>query len=438
MSTDTKQDTSRNSATASRVPDGIRALALLVVITAHCLAWTRIDGHSMVNIIQHQPHLWWITWMVQIMPLFFVFAGTGLSKLASDKSGKRFVMRGFMLLSPASLIYLVSGLVGLCLIPIKKSIVASTVGLLLVQLTWFLAVYVVIIAITPLLNRFTSLVGIFAWCGLIAGIDALRIHVNQNLGWLNMIMVWSLFALIGMRLKDLQRMPKPVALFGFIVSWSCAWLAIHYGPYSKALVSIPGIPGISNLGPPSFVLACAGIGQIFLVIAGWNVLEKVFAQRYVWNVIGSFGMRSMQMYLHQMVFIMISVAPFLLISSYPQDLSLLWWLEHFAVLAVTLTLSWFSAPYLRQGADKVSRKLLVRLVPSVVAKRVDGISRGWARLLLGSTGVLMLGQSWTGVNNPLQPHSLFGLQIQPIILWLLILLSLAVMATVAPSRGRES
>ena len=436
MSTDTAA-AATSQTSASRVPDGVRALALLFVITAHCLAWTRTNDHGLSNIVSFNPGLWWTTWIVQIMPLFFFFAGTGLVKFGQEKSGKRYLMRGFMLLSPASFMYVFAFIVGIGMLPIKNSVVGTTVGLLLVQLTWFLAVYLLIVAITPLLSRFKSLGGIAVWLGLISGVDALRIHVDQNLGWINMILVWSWFALIGMRIRDLRHAPKALAFLGFIISWICAWAGIHWGPYSKALISVPGLSGLSNLGPPSIVLACAGVGQIFLVLAGWEVLERCFSHRIVWSVVGGFGMRSMQMYLHQMVFIMVGVAPFLLIESYPPAVNWLWWLEHLGVLAFTIACLWLSAPYLRRGADNFSRKVLVRVIPSALAQWTSRAPRGLARLILGVTGVLMLGLSGTGLNDPFGVHAVFSLPIRPVVLWTVVMMNLAIMATAAPRRGRD-
>lgn len=435
MSVDSAQVT---SAKVSRVPDGVRALALLFVITAHCLAWTRLNNHGLTNIIQFKPDLWWVTWIVQIMPLFFFFAGTGLSKFGQEKSGKRYLMRGFMLLSPATLMFVFSALVGLGMLPTKNSVVAQNVGLLLVQLTWFLAVYVLIVAITPFLSRFTSIGGIALWLGLVSGIDALRIHVNPGLGWLNMVVVWSLFAVVGMRIKDLQKSPKVIVFLGFIVAWLCAWAGIHFGPYSKALISVPGVPGLSNLGPPSIVLACAGIGQIFLVISGWAVLEKLFSNRFVWTVIGGFGMRSMQMYLHQMVFIMLGVAPFIAIESYPPAAGLIWWLEHLLVLTFVIACLWFTAPYLRRAADAFSRKVLARLVPTSLAGRMVTIPRGLARLILGIAGLFMLALSWTGLNDPFSLRNLFGLRVPPALVWSVVMVCIALMTTVAPKRGSDA
>ena len=59
------------SAGRDRVSDGVKALALALVILGHGLAWTITPDGSAVNTLEAAPWLFPLTWLLQILPLFF-------------------------------------------------------------------------------------------------------------------------------------------------------------------------------------------------------------------------------------------------------------------------------------------------------------------------------------------------------------------------------
>lgn len=62
-------------ATRNRVIDFWRALAIFVVVFGHWLAasiWLRADGEiTLMNSLEWIPYSGWVTWIVQVMPIFF-------------------------------------------------------------------------------------------------------------------------------------------------------------------------------------------------------------------------------------------------------------------------------------------------------------------------------------------------------------------------------
>ncbi len=71
-----------------RVLDLTKSFALLVVVVAHALAWD-VSTAAPASILDLRPALAWVTWLLQVLPLFF--AAGAVSNLASwDRS----VMRG--------------------------------------------------------------------------------------------------------------------------------------------------------------------------------------------------------------------------------------------------------------------------------------------------------------------------------------------------------
>ena len=66
-------------AARNRIIDFWRAAAILVVVFGHWLAasiWLRADGEiALLNSLQWIPYSAWVTWIVQVMPIFFFVGG---------------------------------------------------------------------------------------------------------------------------------------------------------------------------------------------------------------------------------------------------------------------------------------------------------------------------------------------------------------------------
>jgi hypothetical protein len=71
----TKEIAESTAATRNRVIDFWRALAICVVVFGHWLAasiWLRANGEiTLMNSLEWIPYSAWLTWIVQVMPIFF-------------------------------------------------------------------------------------------------------------------------------------------------------------------------------------------------------------------------------------------------------------------------------------------------------------------------------------------------------------------------------
>ena len=54
---------------------------------------------------------------------------------------------------------------------------------------WFLGVYLILVAAAPILVRLSGPGVMAAWLVVILGVDLVRIHVNELVGWANLILV---------------------------------------------------------------------------------------------------------------------------------------------------------------------------------------------------------------------------------------------------------
>ncbi|MBU6212824.1 MAG: acyltransferase [Actinomycetales bacterium] len=408
-----------------RVTDFVKSAALLLVVIGHSLAWlVRPDG-SLDNTLNHAPQLWWLTWALQILPLFFFIAGAGMVRLAGDHTAARYLSRAAGLMEPAVLLFVFAFVASCVLHAVAPASLQRNLGVLMVQLTWFLGGYMLYIALAPVLIRMNRPAGIAVTLTAITGVDWLRLHVSESLGWLNMLLVWAFFTIIGTRKDALRRVRAWLSLVGLAAAAGAAALLIAYGPYSKALITAKGLPGISNLAPPTLVLACAGVAQIFALMLAWPALERWLRNDRVWVPVAIFGSRAMQVYLYHMLVLVAVVSPFIARRSVTQPLSLGWWGQHALVFVVTLSIVMLAAPALRRASRALASAVLVRPWSTGMRQRLTRMSRGPARALAATSGVLLLVQSTTGIGDFLAPRSVVGAQVYPVLTWLLLMLCIS-------------
>ena len=409
------------SADRDRVSDAVKALALALVVLGHSLAWTRMPDGSVANTLDAAPALFPLTWALQILPLFFFLAGRGMSGLTTPGTpGSRFYGRIDRLLSPAALLLLITFVLAVALIPLDNPTVSTAAGILPVQLTWFLGVYLILVALAPLLSRITYPAAILGWLMLIGGIDWVRVNVNESAGWLNLILVWALFTILGFRLERLRKLSRTKLVLGLVTSVACAIILIIWGPYSPALISTAALPGISNLAPPTLVLAFAGLAQICLLLLTWPLLERFMYRDSHWIPVAIFASRAMQIYLYHMLFLALGIGVILLIGGIPEPLGLMWWLQHLTVLLVTAIAVWFLSPFLAQG----SKRIVDSLSRLYQGPRTPG-RRPPAQTLAAISGTALLMVSEGGLGSPMSVRLVLGVPVIPVIVLVLIFIAMA-------------
>lgn len=424
------------SAGRDRVMDAVKALALLLVIAGHALAWTVTSSGSAINTLEAVPYMFPLTWVLQILPLFFLLAGAGLTRLAASRDSRGYLVRLTRLGAPTLPLIAVTMVIALIVGVLAGQDIGRVAGLLPVQLVWFLGVYLVLVAAAPLLVRLSRPSAIAVWLVLILGVDLLRVNVNEFIGWANLILVWGLFAAIGTRLDRLRTIRRPILAIGAIAFAAAAIIAIVVGPYSPALVSTDAVQGISNLAPPTIVLALVGLAQICLLLAVWPLLQRALDRDRLWVPVAIFASRAMEIYVWHMLAFALAIGAMIGLALAPAALSLLWWLQHIAVAALVLGVVWFAAP----GLGRLSRSLA-----NLLARPSPRVSMGtaWARALLVVAGMTLLCVSQSGVAQPVTVRSVLLLPYLPLAALALlgIIVGIATKASAVvddvPRRGRS-
>lgn len=298
--------------TRNRLVDFWRAIAILVVVFGHWMAasiWLQPGGDIvLLNSLEWIPYAGWVTWIVQVMPVFFLAGGyanaRALSKVESGEQLRRHwitvrARRLFTPVIPLLLVWVVLILAMRTFVPpevVYAGAMSATVPL------WFLAVYVVLTAIAPLTHAWWNRWGLRTIVGFGAAaiaVDLLRFWVDvPGVGWANFVFVWAMVHQVGYWWASRDRTGISPAL-GWTVAGTALLVLIAVtavGWYPVAMVGVPGA-GLTNMTPPTFAIALLGLVQ-FGVMMGTQPRVRDLAHRpAVWHGVVSLSGVLMTVYL---------------------------------------------------------------------------------------------------------------------------------------------
>lgn len=289
-----------------RVLDLMRAAALSVVVLGHAtmgLVGWRADGPVVTNTLTVYTWAPWATWVLQIMPLFFVAGGAVNARswrgrtLAYPAWQWRRVARllrpvwvYLLVMAPASAVVSV-------LVPAGWS--EPLLGLA-TQLLWFIGVYVLVCAGTPLIVLAHGRSPLLGPAVLLAGVlvvDGARLGLGlpSALGLLNFALAWTFAAQLGPVLDDgLLRGWRGILVAVCAVSANLVLTSV--GPYPRSMVGLPG-ESFSNMAPPSLVLALHALALAgFAGAARWALAALAHRSR-VWTATTAVNLTAMTLYL---------------------------------------------------------------------------------------------------------------------------------------------
>jgi len=391
-----------------RVVDAVKSGALCLVIVGHSLAWNVTADGTAANTLEAVPAAAPLTWLVQTLPLFFLVAGAGLVRTGREPTSQGIAARIDRLVPPALPLMLATIALSLLAGLLISADAGLAAGVLPTQLLWFLGVYLMLIVASPVLVRLRSPWWLLAALVAIAAVDVLRVNVDQLVGWINLVLVWSLFAAGGMRLAALRSLPPAILGVGLIASVLAASTLVLVGPYSSALVTTTATPGITNLAPPTLVLAFAGIAQVCALLLAWPLLDRLMRRDTGWVVVAVVGSRAMELYLWHMLGFTLAIGVVLGTGYAPDTLSIAWWLLHLAVLAVVVGTVWLAAPLL--GRTSVG---LSGLLARAVRLRLDRWPVPVDMAVAAVASLSLLAVSESGLAQPLTPRVVIVLPYLP-------------------------
>jgi hypothetical protein len=253
--------------------DLLRAACIAAVAIGHWLVVvpTYDDGRfSGTNALGEVWLLQPLSWLFQVMPLFFVLGGaahahswtrahakgTGAATWAAARLGR-------LLRPAAALLVATGGLVALLTAAGVDADAREQIGWVLLFPLWFLAVYVGVVVAAPLLvaaDERWGWRGPAALCGATLALDVVRVtDPTTPLRWASFATVFVACHQVGLRwvAGALDRSRARVLVVGGAVVLAAAVA----GPYHLAMVGVPG-DELANNAPPTSCLLALGLAAV--------------------------------------------------------------------------------------------------------------------------------------------------------------------------------
>lgn len=269
----------------NRAVDFYRAAAMAVVAVGHWLGMVAVlDDGELVggNLLDFAPEYGWITWVGQVMPLFFFVGGfaSATSLRSAERKGTRpadwVATRLHRMVTPTV------ALAGFWAVTIVAGSLLGRSGLVLAGAygaaipLWFLANYTIDTALAPFTFRwFRShpwrLVGALSAAFAVAEIASFRdVPVVPQLNW---VIGWLGFQIAGFAWQS-GRLPTGRHLVGLALAlWSLAAVVVRFGPWPAVMLHHGGLDH-SPTHPPSTALMLFGFAYSATAAAAAPAIDR--------------------------------------------------------------------------------------------------------------------------------------------------------------------
>ena len=383
--THTKELAAATPAARNRIVDFWRALAILTVVFGPWLAasiWLTPTGEiKLLNSLEWVPYAGWVTWIVQVMPIFFLAGGyanaRGLSKVDSGRELRRDwitarVRRMFTPVVPLLLVWVVLIVALRRFVPtdvVHAGAMSATVPL------WFLAVYLILTALAPFTYRWwqhSGLTSVAILLGAAIGIDVARFALDvPGVGWVNFLFVWAALHQMGYWWSTSDQRQGISPRNGWLLAVGSLSLLIALtgmGIYPVAMVGIPGA-GITNMTPPTFAMALLGTMQLGVIWGTKQLVSRFTASVRGWHAVVAVSGMIMTIYLWHLSAMSLVGATGLFsfdgLAFQVEPGTTLWWLTRPVWLAVLSIVTLGLAAVFARFEWRISRAPAPRTVPAV-------------------------------------------------------------------------
>jgi hypothetical protein len=338
----------------NRYVDFLRSVSILVVIIGHWLiatAWV-VDGEMAVgHLIKDQPQMQWLTWIFQVMPIFFIVGG--YSNAVSLESAKRkgvgyadwLFTRLNRLVGPLLLLVIAWAVIAVMLVffGARPEVVRYVSQASLIP-TWFLAIYIMVVILAPATYAFWKRFGfasfwIFAAAAALTDVAFFAADVRW-LGWSNYFWVWLAVHHLGFAWRDGRMGSAKLLLFYAGLGFLALWALINYGPYPLAMVGSPD-PGVSNSQPPKLTLLALGVFQFGLLLSLEKPMRRVLNGLRLWTATVLINSMIMTVFLWHITVMVVFVALLYLADGLGLGLepgTADWWLSRPIFIAILFVL----------------------------------------------------------------------------------------------------
>ena len=366
----------RTPADRDRFVDLARALSVATVVLGH---WTMAglertdDGLRLRNVLEVATWAHPLTWLAQVMPVFFFAAGfTNALALGRGRTRATAFVAGRVrrVLAP-TLVFVPAWLTLAVVLPhlgaparlVDSASTAASMPL------WFLAVYVLVALIAPAQYRLHTRHRIAVLLGLAtasAALDVLRIHdLAPAASMLSFLTVFGFAQELGFWYADgsLTRVRRSVWAGVAAAAVVALTVVTHVGPYPVSMVGLPG-ESVSNMMPPSICVVLVGVLQVSLLMLARPALLRVLERGQVWRAVIAVNVLVMPIFL--------------------------WHLSAYLLAAALLLGGGVPTPALASGGWWLLKVIWLALAAAIAIPLVRLMSRVEVRLRAASVG-------WAGV-----------------------------------------
>ncbi|MFI0879014.1 acyltransferase [Streptomyces sp. CS149] len=333
-------------ATRDRYVDLLRVASLGAVVLGHWLM-AAVTPDGVGNLLAVVPALQPLTWLLQVMPVFF-FVG-GFSHALSYRSLLRkrpeaapgaaadSVYSAFLrarlqrLLRPTMVFVLVWGAAALLVQLLGGGGGLTGVTLRMVtQPLWFIGIYLAMVAFTPPLLKLHERYGWGAFAGLAGAavtVDVLRFAAGvPYVEFLNFAFVWLAVHQLGfLRADGRIHLRRAALLAGGGLATATALVA--FGPYPLSMVGMPG-EKVSNMAPPTLALLAHGLWLVGAVELLRAPAARLLERPRVWRtVVAANGVAMTAFLWHLTAMFGVYGALFALDVALPEPASAAWWAQ---------------------------------------------------------------------------------------------------------------
>lgn len=288
-------------ATRDRVVDFLRAASICVVVVWHwslsITHWTGDYVLVMPNPIGDVPGKWALTWVLQVMPVFFFVGGyanlAGWVAVTRDGGGAaRFLATRMRRLLTPLLPFLAVWMIIDVVVQATGRRGVLEWGIVVFVPLWFIGVYAGVVAAVPVTARLHRAWGWRApavLAAIVLAADVLRL----GLGWGGQVpalvgsaCVWLFCHQLGYFWRDGtlpaggRRMAAAVAAAGFFG----LIILTTFGPYSRSMVAVQG-EDTSNMFPTTLPIAALATFQLGLVMLARPRLNTWLQRRRPWRAV---------------------------------------------------------------------------------------------------------------------------------------------------------
>lgn len=259
--------------------DFMRAFSLLIVVAWHwvftIIHWDP-DGPHATNPIGFTTGMWAVTWLLQVMPLFFYVGGyshlTSWERARGRGEGLGHFVRKRVrsLVVPSLALFGVWVVLGLTLFRIFGWVWIRRAVYLVISPLWFMAVYICLVALLPVflwLHRRLDMIALVLFAAIAGAVDIVRFHYHHEwIGMINMLVVWGLCHQLGFFYERIVHAPRNTDWSLLLGGMAALAGLVFSGLYPGSMVGVPG-QKFSNMAPPTLTIVAlllfqAGLAEI--------------------------------------------------------------------------------------------------------------------------------------------------------------------------------